>query len=131
VDVSQTQRERLAFLELRVFFIGELRRSDIESRSGIKPAAALRDLSSYREIAPDKLDYEARARCYRPSTTFKPVFEFSIERVLAWLLEGFGDGLDLKRGQVAHCEGPGKLVKHDVEVLGSSPERWSPRRPCG
>jgi hypothetical protein len=119
VDVSQTQRERLAFLELRLFFTGELRRGDIESRFGIKPAAASRDLSSYREIAPDNLDYDAPARCYRPSEIFKPVFEFSTERVLAWLLQGFGDGLDLKLRQVAPCEGPGQLFKPDLEVLAA------------
>ena len=52
LDVSQAQRERLAFLELRAFFTGELRRGDIEARFGIKPAAASRDLSLYRKIAP-------------------------------------------------------------------------------
>lgn len=119
LDVSQTQRERLAFLELRAFFTGELRRGDIEARFGVKPAAASRDLSSYRDIAPDNLDYDAPARCYRPSSTFKPVFEFSTERVLAWLLQGFGDGLDLKLRQVAPCEGPGQLVKPDLEVLAA------------
>ncbi|OYU45242.1 MAG: WYL domain-containing protein [Burkholderiales bacterium PBB4] len=103
-DVSQTQRERLAFLELRAFFSGELRRGDIEARFGVKPAAASRDLSSYRDIAPDNLDYDAPARCYRPSATFKPVF---------------GDGLDLKLRQVAPCEGPGQLVKPDLEVLAT------------
>ena len=118
LNVSQTQRERLAYLELRAFFTGELRRGDIESRFGVKPAAASRDLSSYRDIAPDNIDYDAPARCYRPSAAFKPVFEFSTERVLAWLLQGFGDGLDLKLRQVAPCEGPGQLFKPDLDVLG-------------
>lgn len=119
LNVSQTQRERLAFLELRAFFTGELRRGDIEARFGVKPAAASRDLSSYRDLAPENLDYDAVARCYRPSAFFKPVFEFSTERVLAWLLQGFGDGLDLKLRQVAPCEGPGQLVKPDLEVLAT------------
>lgn len=118
-ELSQSQRERLAFLEMRAYFTGELRRADIEARFGVKPAAASRDLSSYREIAPDNLDYDAPSRCYRPSPSFKPVFEFSTERVLAWLLQGFGDGLDLKLRQVAPCEGPGQLVKPDLEVLGA------------
>lgn len=117
-DVSQTQRERLAFLELRVFFMGELQRGDIEARFGVKPAAASRDLSLYRDIAPFNLDYDAPARCYRPSVSFKPVFEFSSERVLAWLLQGFGDGLELNLRQVAPCEGPGQLTKPDLNVLG-------------
>jgi hypothetical protein len=38
-DLSQAQRERLASLEMRAFFTGEIRRSEIEARFGIKPAA--------------------------------------------------------------------------------------------
>ena len=119
LDVSQTQRERLAFLELRVFFTGELRRGDIEIRFGIKPAAASRDLSLYRDVAPDNLDYDQASRCYRPSASFKPVHEFHSERVLAWLLQGFGDGLDLGLKQAAPCEGTGQLLRPDMEVLGA------------
>lgn len=119
IDVSQNQRERLAFLELRAFFTGELRRGDIEARFGIKPAAASRDLSLYREMAPSNLEYDQASRCYRPSPSFKPVHDFHSERVLAWLLQGFADGLDLGLKQAAPCEGPGQWVKPDMEVLGA------------
>ena len=88
LDASQAQRERLAFLELRAFFTGELRRSDIESRFGIKPAASSRDLALYREIAPENLEYDTASRCYRPAESFQPVFEFNPDRVLAWLPSG-------------------------------------------
>ncbi|ACY34796.1 WYL domain-containing protein [Comamonas thiooxydans] len=119
LDASQTQRERLAFLELRVFFTGELRRSDIEARFGIKPAASSRDLALYREIAPENLEYDAVGRCYRPSSFFTPVFEFNPDRVLAWLLQGFGDGLDLGLKRAMPCEGPGQFTRPDLNVLGS------------
>jgi hypothetical protein len=69
-DASQAQRERLAFLELRAYFTGELKRSDIEARFGIKPAASSRDLALYREIAPSNLEYDMAARCYRPAPSF-------------------------------------------------------------
>lgn len=118
-DVSQAQRERLAFLELRAFFTGELRRSDIEARFGIKPAASSRDLAVYREIAPDNLEYDVVSRCYRPSRLFSPVFEFNADRVLAWLEQGFGDGLDLGLKLAAPCEGPGQLTRPDLKVLGA------------
>jgi hypothetical protein len=119
VELSQTQRERLAFLEMRAYFTGELRRADIEARFGIKPAASSRDIGVYREIAPENLDYDSAGRCYRPSERFRPLFEFQSERVLAWLLQGFGDGLDIRQRQVAPCEGPGNLIKPDMEVLGT------------
>lgn len=119
LEISQAQRERLAFLELRAFFTGELRRSDLEARFGIKPAAASRDLSLYRTHAPKNLDYDSAGRCHRPSTAFKPIFEFQTDRVLAWLLQGFGDGLDLKLKQAAPCEGPGNLIRPDLPILGA------------
>lgn len=119
IDVSQAQRERLAFLELRAFFTGELRRADIEARFGIKPAAASRDLGLYRELAPTNLEYDQPGRCYRPTGEFIPVFEFNTDRVLAWLSRGFGDGLDLGLKPAAPFEGPGQLIKLDLRVLGS------------
>ena len=119
VELSQTQRERLAFLEMRAYFTGELRRADIEARFGIKPAASSRDIGAYREIAPENLDYDSVTRCYRPSEAFKPLFAFQSERVLAWLLQGFGDGLDIRQRQVAPCEGAGNLIKPDLVVLGT------------
>lgn len=128
LHVSQTQRERLAFLELRAFFAGELQRGDIEARFGIKPAAASRDLSLYRDIAPGNLDYDAVRRCYRPTPEFKPVQEFNVDRVLAWLLQGFGDGLDLGLKPATPCEGPGQLVKPNMEVLGAVTRSMCSRR---
>lgn len=129
LDVSQTQRERLAFLELRAYFTGELQRGDIESRFGIKPAAASRDLSIYRELAPENLDYDQAGRCYRPTANFKPIFEFQPQRVLAWLLKGFGDGLELGLKQVAPCDGPGQLVRPDMEVLATITRSLRANRP--
>ncbi len=117
--LSQAQRERLAFLEMRAYFTGELRRADIETRFGIKPAASTRDISAYRALEPGNLDYDVAARCYRPTKTFRPLFEFSPERVLAWLLQGFGDGLELRLRKAAPCEGPGNLVRPDLTILST------------
>jgi hypothetical protein len=118
-EVSLHQKERLAYLELRVFFVGELRRVDIESRFGVKPAAASRDLALYRECAPNNLVYDQLARCYRPGDSFVPLFPFQGDRVLTWLLQGFGDGLELKLRSTAPCEGPGNLFKPDLNLLGT------------
>ena len=127
--LSQTQRERLAFLELRAFFTGELSRGDIETRFGIKPAAASRDLGIYRDIAPGNLDYDAAGRRYRPTALFAPIFAFHCERVLAWLLQGFGDGLELGLKPATPCEGPGQLVQPDMAVLGVITRSMCARRP--
>lgn len=127
-DASQTQRERLAFVEMRVFFTGELRRSDIEARFGIKPAASSRDLALYREVAPSNLEYDLARRCYRPTESFAPLYEFNPYRVLAWLLQGFGDGLDLCLKQAVPCEGAGQFIRPDLRVLGAITRSMCARR---
>ncbi|MBP6702583.1 MAG: WYL domain-containing protein [Vicinamibacteria bacterium] len=117
--VSQAQRERLAYIEMRAWFVGEVRRPDIEARFGVKPAAASRDLTAYRDMAPRNLEYDSAARCYRPSSAFKPVFGFSVDRVLSWLQTGFGDGLDPRPKKPAPCEGPGGMGQPHLDVLAA------------
>ncbi len=128
-ELSQPQRERLSYLELRAFFTGELRRTDIEARFGVKPAAVSRDLATYRELAPENLEYDQGAKCYRPAEGFAPVFPFSADRVLSWLLQGFGDGLDLRLKKAAPCEGPGSLVRPDLGILASVTRALCAKRP--
>jgi len=44
--LSQSQCERLTFIELRLWFLGDVRRPDLRDRFDIAPAVASRDLAS-------------------------------------------------------------------------------------
>ena len=116
-EMTQAQRDRLAFIELRLRFLGEIRRQDLVARFGIQAAAATRDISQYKEIAPRNLDYDTKGKVYVRSEWFRPVFEFSPERVLTWLSHGFGDGEPLRLKALVPCESPGLLSKPDLEML--------------
>lgn len=118
-ELSQAQRERLAYLELRVFFTGELRRADIENRFGVKPAAASRDISVYRELAPQNLGYDLSLRCYVTAPDFVPVFDMHPGRVLTWLAQGFGDGLNLGMPTQTPFEGPQKFFAPNLQTLAA------------
>ena len=59
-DLPKTQRERLAYIEVKAFFCGDLTRHDIERRFGVKPAASARDLAAYRRLAPSNLSTTRR-----------------------------------------------------------------------
>ena len=115
--LSQAQRERLFYIEVKAFFCGDLTRSDIERRFGVKPAASARDLSSYKSLAPNNLVYNAALRNYEPTDRFNPVFEHSADRVLAWFRDGYGDSLDLKIQRTVPCEAASDLVRPDLETL--------------
>jgi hypothetical protein len=78
-DLTQPQRDRLAFVELRVRFIGEIRRQDLVSRFGIQSAAATRDLALYKDLAPGNIDYDAKGKSYvwGPTSSQSSTFHLS------------------------------------------------------
>ncbi|MBK1674613.1 WYL domain-containing protein [Ectothiorhodospira shaposhnikovii] len=116
-DLTQPQRDRLAFVELRVRFIGDIRRQDLVSRFGIQSAAATRDLAIYKELAPGNIDYDTKAKCYVLGEDFKPLFDFPPERVLSWLTQGFGDGEPSQLKAWVTSEIPSRLTHPDLDVL--------------
>ena len=116
-ELTQAQRERLFYIEVKAFFCGDLTRADIERRFGVKPAASSRDLSTYRRLAPNNLNYDAGQRKYATTGSFSPLFEHSAERVLTWLKAGFGDSMDQKLKRTVPCESASNLVSPDIETL--------------
>ena len=118
-SLSQTQRERLAFIEVRAFYCGDLSRGDIERRFGVKPAASARDLAAYRRLAPDNLWYDPSKRRYKPSDSFRPLFQQSAERILTWFKSGIGDGLELNLRRPVPCESASELSFPSLEVLAT------------
>jgi predicted DNA-binding transcriptional regulator YafY len=118
-ELTQPQRDRLAFVELRVRFVGELRRQDLVSRFGIQSAAASRDLALYKVLAPGNIDYDSKGKYYVLGPDFQPVFDFSPERVLSWLTQGFGDGEPTRLKVWVASESPSRLMHPDLDVLAS------------
>lgn len=128
-DLTQPQRDRLAFVELRVRFIGDIRRQDLVSRFGIQSAAATRDLAVYKELAPGNIDYDTKAKYYALGEHFKPVFDFQPERVLAWLTQGFGDGEPSRLRAWVASEIPSRLTHPDLDVLAAVTRAIHQERP--
>ncbi|MFZ6707667.1 WYL domain-containing protein [Undibacterium sp. TC9W] len=97
------QRERLAFIEFRLWFLGTVTRKEVMDRFDIASAAGTRDLVLYRELAPGNVLYEGKMYHYQES--FQPLFQHQPDRVLSALCSGFGDG---ERGIGA------SLLTHDI-----------------
>lgn len=116
-EMTQTQRDRLAFIELRLRFLGELRRQDLVTRFGIQAAAATRDIAQYKGIAPRNLEYDSKSKVYVRSSWFRAVFDFPVERILTWLSHGYGDGEPIRWKGVVVREGASLPGKIDPELL--------------
>lgn len=121
-DVEQTggaQRERLAHVDFRLFFLGEVSRAHISGRFDVAPAVATRDLARYRALAPDNIRFDGRTKTYRATDNFKPLFEHSLDRALTALSKGFGDGLGEAENGLLPCDYPAPLNRPAIEVLAA------------
>lgn len=118
-ELTQPQRDRLAFVELRVRFIGEIRRQDLVSRFGIQSAAATRDLAVYKDLSSGNIDYDSKAKSYVLTDQFRPLFDFPPERVMSWLTQGFGDGEPMLHRTWIVSDVPTRLTHPDLDVLAA------------
>ena len=117
INLSHAQRERLAYIDFRLYFMGEIGRPDLASRFGVAPAGATRDLALYREIAPQNIEFDGSNKIYRISKTFFPIFEHAAQRVLSALAFGFGDGVNVDSQPLLPCESPTALCNPKMDVL--------------
>lgn len=116
-SLTQAQRDRLAYAELRLRFVGEIRRQDLVARFGIQEAAATRDIAQYKKLAPGNLEYDTKNKLYVRAEWFRPLFDFSAERVLAWLTQGYGDGEPIRWKSVVAQEGTTLRNRIDLNLL--------------
>lgn len=118
-DLTQSQRDRLAFIDLCLRFTGEVRRSELVNRFSIQAAAATRDLALYRELVPSNIDYDPKGKSYIITQNFHPLFVFPPERILSLLTKGFGDGEPRAISSWVTSDTPSNLSRPDVDVLAS------------
>ncbi|ERO63248.1 helix-turn-helix transcriptional regulator [Pseudomonas piscis] len=116
-DYSQAQRERLVYIDFRLYFTGMVSRTDLMDRFGLGAAAATRDFAQYREIASNNTELDTVSKLYVIRDTFSPLVVHSPERVLAALSQGFGYGLDSDEKPLIPYEAVSLLSKPKAEVL--------------
>ncbi|MDD5277341.1 MAG: WYL domain-containing protein [Methylovulum sp.] len=114
--LSHAQRERLAYIEFRLYFLGEARRQDLIQRFGIAPAVATRDFAQYRESFPENINFDNKTKRYVLGDGFSAAFRHVSERVLTALSQGFGEG-GSSMGALLTCELPLTLNNPSVDIL--------------
>lgn len=103
-NLSKAQRDRLAYIDLRLRYTGEAMRQDIADWYGIKSAAATRDFALYKNLAPKNISYDKSEKRYIVGRWYSPLFEFSAQQVLPWIAGGYGDTSSLKHKPLIQSE---------------------------
>lgn len=65
--------QRLEFIEFRLFWDGQLNRSDLTEKFDISVPQASMDLARYQTLAPHNIQYDARLKTYVAGSSFKPI----------------------------------------------------------
>lgn len=116
-ELPAAQRQRLAYIEFRLWFYGEVSRKDVLERFEVATAAGTRDMILYRDLAPGNLVYDRKAYRYQPS--FAPLFTHPVDRVLASLTSGFGAGEPYRVGALLPHAVPQRLNQPDLTTLAA------------
>ena len=128
-SLSHAQREKLVYIDFRLYFFGEIGRSDLTKRFGIAPAGATRELASYRALAPQNIQFDSSSKSYRITKKFAPLFKHESQHVLSALALGFGDSIDAELHPLLPCESPAILSSPKLDVLATLCRAINAKRP--
>lgn len=116
-NISQAQRERMSYIDFRLDFFGEINRSDLVSRFGIKDAAATRDITLYRKAGVDNIEYDNQSRIYLRRNTYQSLFPRTNQQTLSAITSGLGDSYIGRDNTIIQSEIPIELTFIDLGVL--------------
>ncbi|MCZ4253772.1 helix-turn-helix transcriptional regulator [Pseudoalteromonas shioyasakiensis] len=116
-EFSFAQKQRLAYIDFKLYFTGMVTRSEIVSHFELGLAAATRDLKFYKESAPENMAYDNVERKYFITTKFKPVFKHDARRTLIKLANNISDGFDSIGDTLFPIESPSQLNVPDIDVI--------------
>ncbi|MBI6885097.1 hypothetical protein [Pseudomonas putida] len=104
---GQAIQARLEWLENRIFWVGELNRSDLVTRFEISPQQASADIKLYQDLASNNLQYNTSRKLYIKAETFEACFEKNLQQ---WLAENGQEEADLRSIQLESV----KPIKRDM-----------------
>lgn len=90
-------RQRLQWIENRLWWVGELNRSDLVLRFGISAPQATNDFALYQKLASANIRYDAKKKLYVCGEEFAPLFPKDYE---LWLKDSTAEDPRLKSIQM-------------------------------
>lgn len=116
-SLNYSQKQRLCYIDFKLMFTGSVTRNQIISRFECGTAAASRDFSLYKELAPKNLSYNTTERQYVLESNFKPLFNHDARKTLIKLANEISDGFDAISDTKFPVEAPSALNVPDLMIV--------------
>lgn len=117
IDISFSQKQRLAFIDFLLMFKGSFSRSDLTTKFEMGMANATRDIALYRELAPNNSEFDNKAKYYFQTKQFKPLFQLDARKTLVKLANNITDGFDAIGDINFPVEAPSQLNVPDIYIV--------------
>ena len=114
---SQSQNEKLSFIDFCANYLGTVQRFEIVKRFGISDVSASKCIGEYIELVPKNLKYDFKTKTHQATKRFKPMFDFDVTQVLKALSTGFGDTLEQLPTHFIESESAIALNKPKSEIV--------------
>lgn len=115
--IGYAQKQRLAYIDFCLLFIGAIHRQDLINRFEVGLSAGSRDFNIYKDLAPNNLVYSSQEKRHFQTEHFKPLFEHDAQRTLVKLANDISDGFDAVGDIHFPVESPASLNIPDIFIV--------------
>ena len=82
-DLTHAQLTRMIYIDGRLVSTGRLNRSDITSAFSLSVPLAVSDIQAYRQINPDRIEYDSSAKAYLVIGGSSPAYPAALRMAVA------------------------------------------------
>jgi predicted DNA-binding transcriptional regulator YafY len=118
-SLNHAQRERLAFIDFNLEFLGQIARAELIQKFGIGPASCTRDFAVYKELAPGNAVLMHENKRYVRSEAFRAVFEHNPVDAIKALAKGSSGEISKVRDASQFCFDTVQLCQPTTEVISA------------
>ncbi|MGO2011084.1 WYL domain-containing protein [Pseudoalteromonas sp.] len=116
-DIGFTQKQRLSYIDFKLFFVGYVTRAEIVSYFEKGLTSATRDINFYKELCPENMVYDSKEKRYFQAAGFRPLFTHDPRKTLVKLSNQITDGFDAIGDTTFPVEAPSQLNIPDIFIV--------------
>ena len=113
------QKQRLSFIDFSLLFKGSVSRKALTDKFEMGMANATRDLTLYRELAPENIEFDQKERSYIQANTFKPLFHYDAKQTMAKLANKVSDCFGGMLEESFPIVAPNQLNVPDIYIVAN------------